>query len=159
MKIRKNKIVLLQTRVFVVLAVACLAFAGCKKPVEQKERPPAGVEVSKSVEQSIPVIISCFGQMISDENVTIMPQVSGMLMDVGFEDGGVGGVGVDELTETRPARLLALRVWAQRGEVAMNNNNRPIALACKRIMSPSLAACDATVSADRVFAVCHHKTG
>ena len=87
MKISKNKMVLLQARVFVVLAVACLVFAGCKKPVEQEERQPASVEVFESVEQSIPVVISCFGKMISDEDVTIMPQVSGMLMDVGFDDG------------------------------------------------------------------------
>ncbi|MDA3798535.1 MAG: efflux RND transporter periplasmic adaptor subunit [Kiritimatiellae bacterium] len=89
MKISKNKMELLQTGVFVVLAVACLVFAGCKKKAAPQERPPANVEVFESITQSIPVVISCFGKMISDEDVTIMPQVSGMLMDVGFEDGDV----------------------------------------------------------------------
>jgi len=85
---RKRKMmVLFRTNALVVLAIACCLTVGCKKQAAPEERKPAGVEVSSATEQSMPVIISCFGKMISDEDVTIMPQVSGMLMEVGFNDG------------------------------------------------------------------------
>jgi membrane fusion protein, multidrug efflux system len=85
---RKQRVkVLFKTNVLLVLAIACLLTIGCRKKAAPEQRKPAGVEVSEATEQSMPVIISCFGQMISDEDVTIIPQVSGMLIDVGFSDG------------------------------------------------------------------------
>jgi multidrug efflux system membrane fusion protein len=79
--------VLFRTNAFIALALACFLTVGCKKEAAPEVRKPAGVEVFKSVQQSIPVVISCFGKMISSADITIVPQVSGMLMDVGFKDG------------------------------------------------------------------------
>ncbi len=87
MRINKKAMVLFRTKVLIVLAISCFLTIGCKKKASPEERKPAGVEVSAATEESMPVIISCFGQMISDEDVTIIPQVSGILMDVGFNDG------------------------------------------------------------------------
>ena len=85
---RKIKMmVLFRTNAFIVIALACFLIVGCKKKAAPEVRNPAGVEVFQSVQQSIPVVISCFGKMISDQDVTIMPQVSGMLMEAGFSDG------------------------------------------------------------------------
>jgi len=84
---KTNMMVLFRTNALIALALACFLTVGCKKKAAPEERKPAGVEVFQSVQQSIPVIISCFGKMISDEDITIVPQVSGMLMEAGFNDG------------------------------------------------------------------------
>jgi multidrug efflux system membrane fusion protein len=74
----------------VVLCAAILSAAGCGKggpPAGMPQMPPPLVTVTNAVAQDVPVYLDEIGKNYAFESVTLMPQVSGQIIERDFEDG------------------------------------------------------------------------
>ena len=71
-----------------VLALAALAFAGCRQEAPAAfERPPAPVAVAAAVTRDVPVYLDEVGRVAAQEVVSVQPQLSGRITRVHFRDG------------------------------------------------------------------------
>ena len=80
----------LTARAVVIAGCACLLLgtAGCAKKSEKpKERPPALVVTSPSVQRDVPVELKAIGTMEASESVVVRTQLSGELVKVAFREG------------------------------------------------------------------------
>jgi multidrug efflux system membrane fusion protein len=76
----------------IVLAVIVAALSGCHKEESaaamlMQERPPANVTVTPAIARDVPVYIDEIGKTAASEAVTIVPQVTGKLLELHFTDG------------------------------------------------------------------------
>ncbi|HEX8523559.1 MAG TPA: efflux RND transporter periplasmic adaptor subunit [Tepidisphaeraceae bacterium] len=79
------------TTSFVAPALLALILVGCKRngagQQMSMERPPAAVTVAPAVTQDVPLYLDQIGRTTATESVNILPQVTGKVMEVHFQDG------------------------------------------------------------------------
>jgi multidrug efflux system membrane fusion protein len=82
--------VMRHTFITAALFAACgLLLAGCSKHTPHAERPPSPVITFAAFTTNVPVYIRAFGTICAYQNVSVMPQVSGKLLQVHFTEGQV----------------------------------------------------------------------
>ena len=64
-----------------------LLAAGCRRAPPAVAPPPALVKVASAVSRDVPVYLDEIGQGTAFKSITVMPQVSGMLLEQDFQDG------------------------------------------------------------------------
>ncbi len=76
-------------RIYLILALAALALAGChaQKPPQAAAPPPVPVSVAIASRESLPVIIRAIGAVEPFETVQIKSQIAGELTSVKFNEG------------------------------------------------------------------------
>jgi multidrug efflux system membrane fusion protein len=81
-------------RGFVVAGIAVLVLAGLvvgfrarKKAPPSYERPPAAVTLAVATAKDVPVYLDEIGKTVAREMVTVLPQVTGRMMQINFTDG------------------------------------------------------------------------
>ncbi len=71
-----------------ILAGLVVGFrANKKKPPPSFERPPAAVTLAAAMAQDVPVYLDEIGKTVAREMVSVIPQVTGRLMQIHFTDG------------------------------------------------------------------------
>ncbi len=70
-------------------AILASGLCGClrEKPAETQERPPAAVQTALAIQTNVPRVLLAFGRIAAAENVDIIPQVTGKLLEAHFKDG------------------------------------------------------------------------
>ncbi len=73
----------------IVLFVSCLLVIGCgrKQHGGMPQRPPVPATTARAISQNVPLYIDEIGNCIALQNVSIVPQVSGIVTEIHFEDG------------------------------------------------------------------------
>lgn len=66
-----------------------LLFVGCSKKPTHAERPPSPVITFTAFSTNVPVYIRAFGTICAYQSVSVMPQVSGKLLQAHFQEGQV----------------------------------------------------------------------
>ncbi len=85
-----HNITRITTTVFTLTALSLLTSACDKKPAgPPPSAPPVMVQLTPAIETDIPVIITTYGTTQDKENVDIVPQVSGQLISVLFQEGAI----------------------------------------------------------------------
>lgn len=89
-------------------AILAGGLCGClkQKEVAADERPPAAVQTASAIQTNVPMILQAFGRVVAVENVDVMPQVSGKLLEIHFKDGATVKAG-DKLFTIDPREYKA----------------------------------------------------
>ncbi len=104
----------------VVLAVLVVGFrAGRKKAPPSFERPPAAVTVAAAVAQDVPVYLDEVGKCVAREVVSILPQLSGRITQLHFQDGA--DVKKGDLLFTIDPRPFEAQLHAAQADLAKAN--------------------------------------
>lgn len=106
-------------------AIILVTSACGKKQAAPQGRPPVAVKMTTAIATNTPVIVTAYGALQDRENVDIIPQVSGLLMDVLFRDGAVVTNG-QPLFQIDP-RDYQMRVQQAEGMVAADRANLELA--------------------------------
>ena len=104
----------------VVLAVLVVGFrASRKKAPPSFERPPAAVTVAAAVAQDVPVYLDEVGKCVAREVVSILPQLSGRITQLHFQDGA--DVKKGDLLFTIDPRPFEAQLHAAQADLAKAN--------------------------------------
>ena len=106
-------------------ALALASGACAKKNNAPPQRPPVVVRLAPAVKMDTPIIIAAYGTLQDRENVEIVPQVSGQLLEILVQEGAV-------VTNGQPlfvidSRDYKMRVEQAEGMVAVDRSNLELA--------------------------------
>ena len=77
----------MKKRKCVVLFILIILAAGCAKKKAPPEIPPRPVRIATATRGDVPLYIEAFGNLLSPRNVDIIPQVTGQIKEVHFQEG------------------------------------------------------------------------
>jgi len=129
----------------IVCAVALGMCACGKKNNAPPQRPPVMVTMATAIQTNTPVVIQAYGTVLDCQNVDIVPQVSGILISILFQEGAVVTNG-QPLFRIDP-RDYRMRVQQAEGMTAVDRSNLDLARATlqrnqplleKRLISPDV---------------------
>ncbi|NCD32528.1 MAG: efflux RND transporter periplasmic adaptor subunit [Spartobacteria bacterium] len=70
-----------------VLLLLSSSLIGCKKAAPPQTRPPSPVNATTAKKMNIPLSIAAFGRLSAAKSVDVVPQVSGKLLTITFDEG------------------------------------------------------------------------
>lgn len=77
----------MEKRNWVVLFILIILVGGCAKKKAPQQIPPRPVKIATATQADVPLSIEAFGNLVSPQNVDIIPQVTGQIKEVHFQEG------------------------------------------------------------------------